>query len=55
MLSLPTDAYTGNKIVAIGEETEKICKEAGILVNLVAQKHTAEGIVEIICQDVKRK
>lgn len=55
MLSLPTDAYTGNKIVAIGEETEKICKEAGILVDLVAQKHTAEGIVEIICQDVKRK
>ena len=53
MLALNTNTYTGNKIVAIGEETEKVCKEVGVTAHLIAKKHTVDGIVEIICQDVK--
>jgi len=52
LLEVEPSAYTGNKIVAIGEETEKVCKDVGIAVNLIAKEHTADGIVDIICQDV---
>lgn len=53
MLELNPNTYRGNKIVAIGDETAKICKEVGFVAHLIAKRHTADGIIDIICQDAK--
>ena len=54
MLEVNAYTYTGNKIVAIGEETKKVCTDVGVVVDLIAKEHTVDGIVDIICQDVKK-
>lgn len=43
------------KIATIGTETAKACEEAGLTVDLTANRHTAEGIAEVILQDLDGK
>lgn len=53
--SMITEKNRKCKIAAIGPETAKACEEAGLTVALTADRYTAEGIAEVILQDLGRE
>jgi uroporphyrinogen III methyltransferase/synthase len=49
MLEPEKSDLTDGKIVVIGAQTEKICRQAGLCVDYVAKTATAHGIAELLC------
>jgi uroporphyrinogen-III synthase len=49
MLEPETFDLTNGKIVVIGAQTEKMCRQAGLCADYVAKTATAHGIVELLC------